>query len=90
MFVIFLFQVIPITTKSVRVEWTPLFPNSWSGDTKTGGYRIKYRQIADIPTAFNLQQKELRDTLARDIVLEDLQVKCFDLSYISSSLQNYI
>ncbi|XP_050687397.1 protein sidekick-like isoform X4 [Eriocheir sinensis] len=67
-------KVIPITTKSVRVEWTPLFPNSWSGDTKTGGYRIKYRQIADIPTAFSLQQKELRDTLARDIVLEDLQV----------------
>ncbi|KAK8382212.1 hypothetical protein O3P69_015266 [Scylla paramamosain] len=67
-------KVIPITTKSVRVEWTPLFPDSWSGDAQTGGYRIKYRQMADIPTAFSLQQKELRDTLSRDIVLEDLQV----------------
>ncbi|KAK4323993.1 hypothetical protein Pmani_005348 [Petrolisthes manimaculis] len=67
-------KVIPITTKSVRVEWTPLFPNSWSGDAKTGGYRIKYRKISDIPTAFSLQQKELKDILARDVVLEDLQV----------------
>nr|XP_045601913.1 protein sidekick-like isoform X1 [Procambarus clarkii] len=67
-------KVIPITTKSVRVEWTPLFPNSWSGDTKTGGYRVKYRQISDIPTAFSMQQKELKDTLAREVVLEDLQV----------------
>lgn len=51
-----------------------MFPNSWSGDAKTGGYRIKYRKISDIPTAFSLQQKELKDILARDIVLEDLQV----------------
>ncbi|KAG7176448.1 sidekick-like 1 [Homarus americanus] len=67
-------KVIPITTKSVRVEWTPLFPNSWSGDDKTGGYRVKYRQMSDIPTAFSMQQKELKNTLARDVVLEDLEM----------------
>lgn len=67
-------KVIPITTKSVRVEWTPLFPNSWSGDVKTGGYRVKYRQMSSIPTAFSMQQKELKDTLAREVVLENLQM----------------
>ncbi|ROT77317.1 hypothetical protein C7M84_004018 [Penaeus vannamei] len=60
-------KVIPITTNSVRVEWTPLFPDSWSGDAKTGGYRVKYRKISDIPTAFNMQHEELQDTLARKL-----------------------
>ncbi|XP_047493701.1 protein sidekick-like isoform X3 [Penaeus chinensis] len=66
-------KVIPITTNSVRVEWTPLFPDSWSGDAKTGGYRVKYRKISDIPTAFNMQHEELQNTLAREVVLQDLQ-----------------
>ena len=66
-------KVIPITTKSVRVEWTPLFPDSWSGDPSTGGYRIKYRKISDIPTAYGTQNQELKDTLARSAVLDDLE-----------------
>ncbi|XP_064109452.1 protein sidekick-like isoform X2 [Macrobrachium nipponense] len=66
-------KVIPITTNSVRVEWTPLFPESWSGDAKSGGYRVKYRQMSDIPTAFSVQHKELRDILAKEIVLKELQ-----------------
>ena len=76
-----IFQVIPITTNSVRVEWTPLFPDSWSGDASSGGYRVKYRQMSDIPTAFSMQHEELRDTLAREAVLLDLQVGQIGIIY---------
>ena len=66
-------KVIPITVKSVRVEWTPLFPDSWSGDPSTGGYRIKYRKMSDIPTAYSTQNLEFRDTLARTAILDNLE-----------------
>lgn len=67
-------QVIPITRSSVRVEWSPLPPQAWSGDPNTGGYRVKYRQIKDILATFNTQSKELTDADASNVVLNDLQV----------------
>ena len=48
-------QVIPITTTSVRIVWSPLGEEAWNGDQNTGGYRIDYRQISDFPTPVLLQ-----------------------------------
>lgn len=42
-------KVVPITTTSVRVEWTSLKKNLWNGDSD-GGYRIVYQPIDDLGT----------------------------------------
>lgn len=52
-------RVVPITPSSVRVQWTPLAAPHWSGDARTGGYRVLYQPLADFPTP--LQQTMKRD-----------------------------
>lgn len=70
--------MIPITRTSVRVEWTPLFPESWSGDLSSGGYKIQYRQIVNnIPTSLDTEVEVLKDVLAKNVVLENLEVSFY-------------
>lgn len=41
-------KVVPITTSSVRVEWSPLKKNLWNGDSDgESGYRVVYQPIDD-------------------------------------------
>jgi protein sidekick len=50
-------KVVPITTTSVRVEWDTVEKIYWSGDHKTGGYRVEYRS-EKFPTAVQATPKE--------------------------------
>lgn len=50
-------KVVPITTTSVRVEWDTVEKIYWSGDHKTGGYRVEYRS-EKFPTAAQATPKE--------------------------------
>ncbi|CAB3242123.1 unnamed protein product [Arctia plantaginis] len=66
-------HVVPITPSSVRVQWTPLGEQHWSGDTRTGGYRVRYQPLTDFPTA--LQQTMKQDVMgikSEEVVLTDL------------------
>ncbi|VVC95981.1 unnamed protein product, partial [Leptidea sinapis] len=54
-------RVVPITPSSVRVQWAPLGDAHWSGDARTGGYRVTY-QLADYPAP-----AALATALARDV-----------------------
>ena len=51
-------HVVPITPSSVRVQWTPLGDAHWSGDTRTGGYRVRYQPLTDFPTALQQAMKQ--------------------------------
>ncbi|XP_070138921.1 protein sidekick isoform X6 [Drosophila bipectinata] len=67
-------KVVPITTTSVRVQWSALETGMWNGDAATGGYRILYQQLSDFPTA--LQSTPKTDVLGinvNSVVLADLQ-----------------
>lgn len=68
-------HVVPITPNSVRVQWSPLGEQHWSGDTRTGGYRIRYQPLTDFPTA--LQQAMKQDVpgiKSEEVVLTELAV----------------
>ncbi|KAF2352237.1 Immunoglobulin I-set [Trinorchestia longiramus] len=71
-------KVIPITTDSVRVEWSPVFPDAWSGDTVTAGYRVRFRQqltddTGGLSVFGQLQSRELQDPEGTSLVLQGLQ-----------------
>ncbi|XP_046403358.1 protein sidekick [Ischnura elegans] len=74
-------RVVPITTTSVRVDWTPLSAGgkggggAWSGDSKGGGYRVHYRPTADfpVPPPSPVPSKEVKGTNVGRLVLEGLQ-----------------
>ncbi|KAK2580567.1 hypothetical protein KPH14_007691 [Odynerus spinipes] len=51
-------KVVPITTSSVEVHWNTIDENFWSGDHKTGGYRVVYQPVSDFPTALQATPKE--------------------------------
>lgn len=51
-------HVVPITPSSVRVQWTPLGEQYWSGDTRTGGYRVFYQPLTDFPTPLQQTMKQ--------------------------------
>nr|XP_049695374.1 protein sidekick isoform X4 [Helicoverpa armigera] len=66
-------HVVPITPSSVRVQWSALGEAHWSGDTRTGGYRVRYQPLTDFPTA--LQQTMKQDVpgiKSEEVVLTDL------------------
>uniref|UniRef100_A0A2A4JBT0 Hemolin n=1 Tax=Heliothis virescens TaxID=7102 RepID=A0A2A4JBT0_HELVI len=66
-------HVVPITASSVRVQWSALGEAHWSGDTRTGGYRVRYQPLTDFPTA--LQQTMKQDVpgiKSEEVVLTDL------------------
>ncbi|KAL0272261.1 UNVERIFIED_CONTAM: hypothetical protein PYX00_005306 [Menopon gallinae] len=66
-------KVVPITTTSVRVHWTPVDGMYWSGDQDTGGYRVIYQPESDFPTALQATPKEDVYGVKKDmIVLTDL------------------
>lgn len=50
-------KVVPITTTSVRVHWSPVDEIYWSGDHDTGGYRVIYQPESDFPTALQATPK---------------------------------
>ncbi|CAH0555093.1 unnamed protein product [Brassicogethes aeneus] len=51
-------KVVPITTTSVEVYWTSIEQQFWSGDVKTGGYRVIFQPVSDFPTALKATPKE--------------------------------
>lgn len=51
-------KVVPITTTSVEVYWDPVEEQYWSGDVKTGGYRVVFQPVSDYPTALQATPKE--------------------------------
>lgn len=66
-------KVIPITTTSVRVEWTPLDTHVWNGDDSTGGYRVLFQPISDFPATLQATPKEEVHGVDKDmIILKDL------------------
>ncbi|XP_067641974.1 protein sidekick isoform X2 [Eurosta solidaginis] len=67
-------KVVPITTTSVRVQWSALETSTWNGDAATGGYRILYQQLADFPTALQTTPKtDVMGINVNNVVLSDLQ-----------------
>lgn len=68
-------HVVPITPNSVRVQWTPLSEQYWSGDARTGGYRIFYQPLTDFPTALQQTMKlEVTGVKTSEAVLTELAV----------------
>ncbi|KAL3268776.1 hypothetical protein HHI36_007876 [Cryptolaemus montrouzieri] len=66
-------KVVPITTTSVKVFWLTVDNEYWSGDTKTGGYRVVFQPVSDYPTALQATPKEeVMGTESSEIVLQDL------------------
>lgn len=66
-------KVIPITTTSVRVQWTPLETHIWNGDDATGGYRVLFQPISDFPVTLQAIPKEEVVGIDKDIlILKDL------------------
>lgn len=66
-------KVVPITTTSVRVHWTPIPELFWSGDSQTGGYRILFQPVTDFPTGLQATPKEEIFGILKDgIVLKEL------------------
>ncbi|XP_017048182.1 protein sidekick isoform X11 [Drosophila ficusphila] len=67
-------KVVPITTTSVRVQWSALETGMWNGDAATGGYRILYQQLSDFPTALQSTPKtDVHGINENSVVLSDLQ-----------------
>ncbi|XP_050742506.1 protein sidekick isoform X7 [Drosophila biarmipes] len=67
-------KVVPITTTSVRVQWSALETGMWNGDAGTGGYRILYQQLSDFPTALQSTPKtDVHGINENSVVLSDLQ-----------------
>ncbi|XP_056641389.1 protein sidekick isoform X2 [Diorhabda sublineata] len=66
-------KVIPITTTSVEVSWEPIEEQYWSGDSKTGGYRVVFQPVSDFPTALQATPKEeVMGINANKMVLSEL------------------
>lgn len=42
----------------MEVSWDPIEEQYWSGDIKTGGYRINFQPVSDFPTALEAIPKE--------------------------------
>ena len=51
-------KVVPITTTSIEVHWSPIDEANWSGDHQTGGYRVFYQPLSDFPTPLPGPPKE--------------------------------
>lgn len=68
-------RVVPITTTSVRVHWTPVDEIYWSGDQGTGGYRVIYQPESDFLTALKATPKE--DILGIKVNAEMKNFPCY-------------
>ncbi|XP_076265168.1 sidekick cell adhesion molecule isoform X3 [Rhynchophorus ferrugineus] len=66
-------KAVPITTTSVEVFWVPIEEQFWSGDTKSGGYRVVFQPVSDFPTALQATPKEeIMGINANKMVLSEL------------------
>ncbi|XP_063923433.1 protein sidekick isoform X3 [Zophobas morio] len=68
-------KVVPITTTSVEVYWDPVEEQYWSGDVKTGGYRVTYQlsDYSEYPTALQaIPKEEIFGVKAKKMVLSEL------------------
>ncbi|XP_068898271.1 protein sidekick isoform X6 [Tenebrio molitor] len=66
-------KVVPITTTSVEVYWDSVEEQHWSGDVKTGGYRVIFQPVSDYPTALQATPKEeIFGVNAKKMVLSEL------------------
>ncbi|XP_059099411.1 protein sidekick-like isoform X3 [Tigriopus californicus] len=68
-------KVTPITRTNVKVEWTPLNPEDFNGDAKSGGYQVEYREINDYPIPLQSAPRvELKGASMNKVILEDLGI----------------
>ncbi|CAH1971961.1 unnamed protein product [Acanthoscelides obtectus] len=66
-------KAVPITTTSVEVFWEPVEEQCWSGDSKSGGYRVIFQPVSDFPTALQSTPKEeIMGINASKMVLSEL------------------
>ncbi|XP_058175853.1 protein sidekick [Anopheles ziemanni] len=66
-------KVVPITTTSVRVQWSALRAAAWNGDAATGGYRILYQPLSDFPSTLQSTPKlDVPGVAQESAVLADL------------------
>ncbi|XP_050535550.1 protein sidekick isoform X2 [Daktulosphaira vitifoliae] len=66
-------HVIPITTTSIRVSWGPVPPQYWNGDTQTGGYKVLYQPVSDVPVALQtIPSQIILGTKENSLVVGDL------------------
>lgn len=82
-------KAVPITTTSVEVHWNIIEEQYWSGDTKTGGYRIVFQPVSDFPTALQVTPKEeVFGIKANKVVLSELiQDKYYEIIVIPFNSQ---
>ncbi|XP_053624713.1 protein sidekick isoform X3 [Plodia interpunctella] len=78
-------HVVPITPSSVRVQWSPLSEPHWSGDTRTGGYRVLYQPLTDFPTALQQTMKlDVPGIKSEEVVLTELSVdRNYEISVVA-------
>ncbi|XP_060530016.1 protein sidekick isoform X3 [Cylas formicarius] len=82
-------RAVPITTTSVEVFWEPIEEQYWSGDSKTGGYRVIFQPVSDFPTALQATPKEeVMGINARKMVLSELlQDRNYEIIVVSFNIQ---
>ncbi|KAJ8914572.1 hypothetical protein NQ315_010036 [Exocentrus adspersus] len=82
-------KAVPITTTSVEVFWEPVEEQYWSGDTKTGGYRVVFQPVSDFPTALQVTPKqEIKSINASKMVLSELlQDKNYEIVVVPFNAQ---
>ncbi|XP_059054428.1 protein sidekick [Achroia grisella] len=68
-------HVVPITPSSVRVQWSPLGEPHWSGDARTGGYRVLYQPLTDfVPALHHTMKVDVPGIKSEEVVLTELAV----------------
>ncbi|XP_050310715.1 protein sidekick isoform X2 [Anthonomus grandis grandis] len=65
-------KAVPITTTSVEVFWIPIEEQSWSGDSKTGGYRVVFQPTDFISALQDTPKEEVMGINASKMVLSEL------------------
>lgn len=57
----------------MRVTWEPIPPQYWNGDTQTGGYKVLYQPVSDIPIALQTIPSQLiMGTTEKTLIIGDL------------------
>ncbi|XP_048522895.1 protein sidekick [Dendroctonus ponderosae] len=82
-------KVVPITTTSVEVFWIPIEEQYWSGDTKSGGYKVVFQPVSDFPTALQATpNEEVKGINANKMVLNELlQDKNYEIIVVPFNIQ---
>ncbi|XP_066157107.1 protein sidekick isoform X3 [Euwallacea fornicatus] len=82
-------KAVPITTTSVEVFWIPVEEQHWSGDTKTGGYRVVFQPVSDFPTALQATPKEeiMGINASKMVLSELLQDRNYEIIVVPFNIQ---